>query len=81
MICTSHFANEARFIIGAPNGREDIINCEFRLFNLEGVPRCFIVASRHIAKDAIYYIDYGYQYNKKVKNTFDKLVINLSDNH
>ena len=64
-ICSSIYANEARFIAGTPYNKSRYANCVAKKLLVNGTPWLFIVSSKRINKGDILYIDYGSGYETK----------------
>lgn len=68
IIDSQKFSNEGRFFSGVSTKFEKKANCEFRLFDIDGLPRCFIFAIKQIEKNDILYLHYGEEYDEVAKS-------------
>jgi len=67
-IVTDKYSNEGRFILGVSPKWKERANCELRFFVIDGVCRSFVLATKDILENQIFYTYYGEEYDELAEN-------------
>jgi hypothetical protein len=67
-VVTDKYSNEGRFVLGVSPEWKSKINCTMEVFVVGGVCRSFIVATKDVHKDQIFYAHYGEEYDAEAKD-------------